>query len=151
MVALPFYQALHMLAVPAGVLVGEAILNLALSLALIRVMGIEGVALATFIPACVSFVILSPLLCRALSLRLVDVLWRVLPPAAAVAGSVAVTHLVLIRWLPGLSYMNLAVRVLASGLPAFALAMALSRKDDRHLLTRRLEIVTGWLAGRRAS
>jgi O-antigen/teichoic acid export membrane protein len=150
-VALPFYQAMHILALPAGVLVGEAVVNLALSLVLSRVMGIEGVALATFIPACVSFMILSPVLCRAMSLRLFDAVWRVLPPAAAVAGAVAVTHLVLTRWLPGSSYTNLAFRVLASSGPAFALGMALSRKDDRHLLTYRLGSVAAWWSRRRAN
>jgi len=67
----PFYQALNMVAIPAMVLTLEGLVNLALSLWLAPTMGIEGVALATAIPAVfVSLAILPGYLCRKLELPL---------------------------------------------------------------------------------
>jgi O-antigen/teichoic acid export membrane protein len=66
---LGFYQALHLVAFPAKVLMLEAMLNLGLSIWLAPQLGITGVALATALPAvCVSGVVLPPYLCRHLDL-----------------------------------------------------------------------------------
>ena len=66
---LGFYQAMHVVAFPAKVLMLEAMLNLGLSIWLAPRFGITGVALATALPAvCVSAVFLPPYLCRRLEL-----------------------------------------------------------------------------------
>ena len=65
---LGFYQALHLVAFPAKVLMLEALLNLGLSIWLAPRLGITGVALATALPALfVSAVVLPPYLCRQLA------------------------------------------------------------------------------------
>ena len=63
----PSTPAMQILGLPAKVLVMEAILNLALSITMAKWFGISGVALATFIPACLSFALLPRLLSRPLS------------------------------------------------------------------------------------
>lgn len=65
---LGFYQAMHLVAFPAKVLMLEALLNLGLSIWLAPRLGITGVALATALPAVlVSAVVLPPYLCRQLA------------------------------------------------------------------------------------
>jgi O-antigen/teichoic acid export membrane protein len=66
---LGFYQALHLVSLPAKVLMLEALINLGLSIWLAPRLGITGVALATALPAvCVSAVVLPPYVCRHLDL-----------------------------------------------------------------------------------
>jgi len=62
-VPLPFYQSLELMSVPAGVLILEALLNLALSVWLAFKLGIVGVALATALPAIISATVLPRYLC----------------------------------------------------------------------------------------
>jgi O-antigen/teichoic acid export membrane protein len=64
---LGFYQAMHLVAFPAKVLMLEALVNLGLSIWLAPRFGITGVALATALPAlCISALVLPPYLCRKL-------------------------------------------------------------------------------------
>jgi O-antigen/teichoic acid export membrane protein len=64
---LGFYQAMHLVAFPAKVLMLEALLNLGLSIWLAPRLGITGVALATALPALfVSAFVLPAYLCRQL-------------------------------------------------------------------------------------
>ncbi len=97
-VALPFYQALHMVAVPAVVLMFEAAINLGLSLWLAPRIGIVGVAVATMAPALlVSGLVLPPYLCKRLALPLRSVyITGVLPGLVAAALTLG------IYWLSGL-------------------------------------------------
>jgi O-antigen/teichoic acid export membrane protein len=64
---LGFYQAMHLVAFPAKVLMLEALVNLGMSIWLAPRLGIMGVALATALPALfISAVVLPPFLCRQL-------------------------------------------------------------------------------------
>jgi O-antigen/teichoic acid export membrane protein len=64
---LGFYQAMHLVAFPAKVLMVEAALNLGLSIWLAPRLGITGVALATALPALlISGIVLPAYLCRQL-------------------------------------------------------------------------------------
>jgi O-antigen/teichoic acid export membrane protein len=87
--ATPFYTAMHLLGLPAKVLVMEAILNLALSITMAKWLGITGVALATFIPACLSFALLPRLLSRRLSVPLTTWVRAAIVPAIALAIAVS--------------------------------------------------------------
>lgn len=110
-VPLPFYQALHIVAVPAAVLTLEAAINLGLSLWLAPRIGIVGVAVATVVPALlVSSVVLPPYLCRRLELRL-----RTLYVTSVLPGLVAAALTLALYWLSGLvihaeSYVAIAAR-----------------------------------------
>lgn len=79
---LGFYQAMHLVAFPAKVLMAEALLNLALSVWLAPRLGITGVALATALPAvCLSAIVLPPYLCRRLGLPIRTFLVSAVLPA----------------------------------------------------------------------
>ena len=92
---LSFYQAKHLVAFPAKILMLEALLNLALSIWLAPRLGITGVALATALPAVfVSAVILPPYLCRHLGVPLRTLLVEsVLPGALMFAGTAVILYL----------------------------------------------------------
>ena len=80
---LGFYQALHLVAFPAKVLMVEAVLNLGLSIWLAPRLGITGVALATALPAIlISAVVLPRYLCRRL-----EVPMRTFVTASVVPGA----------------------------------------------------------------
>ena len=90
-----FYQAMHLVAFPAKVLLLEAVLNLGLSIWLAPRLGITGVALATALPAVfLSAVVLPPYLCRHLSLPIrTFVVAGVLPGAVMFVVTAAVLYL----------------------------------------------------------
>jgi O-antigen/teichoic acid export membrane protein len=108
--AFPFYQVLHLLALPARVLALEAVLNVTLSIGLASTIGLDGVALATLLPALVTFAILPRALTRALSLPTAAVVGSAVLYGAAVAAVVSVAHLAASWWIPLDSYVNLAAR-----------------------------------------
>lgn len=83
--ARPLYEALGELACPARVVLAEGVLNLALSVALVRAYGVAGVAFATFLPAALTgFVVMPWLVCRRLGLswtaHVARTLGRTAPP-----------------------------------------------------------------------
>lgn len=91
---LGFYQAMHLVALPARVLMLEALLNLGLSIWLAPRLGITGVALSTALPAVlVSACILPPYLCRQLGLPVRTFLMSSVMPGAVmfVANAAALT------------------------------------------------------------
>jgi O-antigen/teichoic acid export membrane protein len=87
--AQPFYVGMQMLGLPAKVLVMEAILNLALSITMAKWFGISGVALATFIPACLTFALLPRGLARRLSVPFTTWVRAAIMPAIALAIAVS--------------------------------------------------------------
>jgi O-antigen/teichoic acid export membrane protein len=138
-VPLPFYQALHIVAVPAAVLTLEAAINLGLSLWLAPRLGIVGVAVATVVPALlVSGVVLPPYLCKRLELRL-----RTLCVTSVVPGLVAAVLTLALYWLSGLvihaeSYLAIATRaVLTLPVPLGVFAASLP-VHERAALRQRL-------------
>jgi O-antigen/teichoic acid export membrane protein len=92
---LGFYQSMHLVALPAKVLMVEAMLNLGLSIWLAPRLGITGVALATALPALfISAVVLPPYLCRQLDLPIRRfVVASVLPGALMFVANAVVLYL----------------------------------------------------------
>jgi O-antigen/teichoic acid export membrane protein len=135
-VAVPFYQALNIMTVPAKVLVLEAAANLGLSVVFARMFGIDGVALATVLPAFfVGFLVLPRYLCRNLSLPVSALFSASLPPALVVAASITATHWLISGWIPADSYGSLVARALATVPVAAATAvLSLSSVERRHIL-----------------
>lgn len=128
-VPLPFYQALHVVAVPAIVLMLEAVVNLALSLWLAPRLGLVGVAVATVAPALLlSGMVLPPYLCKRLGLPLRALyVTSVLPGLAVMAltlachwltGQVAVTESFVVIGLRAAASLPIAAAVFAAALPA---------------------------------
>ena len=143
LVALPFYQAMGIMAMPAKVLMVEAVVNLVLSVILVRVMGINGVALATLLPALlVSFVVLPRYLCSKLSLPVAALLLHSLLPALLVGLSVAGVQWMLAERVSTASYVALLLRALAAVPLATLVAMACLSTEERRWLYARLS--DGW-------
>lgn len=113
----PFYQALDMLRVLVAILLGEALLNVALSIWLAQVVGLAGVALATALPACLITMVLAP----RYMLPLLGVGWRefataVLLPATGVLVASVVAQTVMSIWGEPTSYLRLVLRTVASAI-----------------------------------
>lgn len=110
-----FYQAMHLVAFPAKVLMLEALLNLGLSIWLAPRLGLPGVALATALPALfVGGIVLPPYLCRHLALPL-----RTFLVASVLPGGVMFVTTSVVLYLSGLV-------ITADSYPAIALRVALS-------------------------
>jgi O-antigen/teichoic acid export membrane protein len=98
LVPLSFYQALHIVAFPAAVLMVEALLNLGLSIWWAPRIGIVGVALATAIPTLlVSVMVLPPYLCRRLGVPI-----RTLFVKSVMPGLLLLAATLAAEWLAGL-------------------------------------------------
>src|SRR5688572_13160155 len=113
----PTFYALQRSRVPVIVSAGSVLVNVALNLALVRVMGYRGLALGTSITAIINAAVQLLLLRRELSglegPRIAASLLRVLL-ASAVMGAVTVTaSMVLAQVLPGDSFAAQAVRLVA--------------------------------------
>lgn len=83
--ARPLFEALGELARPARVALAEGAVNLALSIALVRVWGVAGVAFATFVPAAITGLVVMPwLVCERLGVswtrHVARTLGRTAPP-----------------------------------------------------------------------
>ncbi len=114
-VPLPFYQALHIVAVPAMVLTLEAVLNLGLSLYLAPRLGIVGVAVATVVPALlVSAVVLPPYLCKRLDLPLRELYRTSVMPGLVVVGLTLALYWITGRISTTESYFVIAARAAAT-------------------------------------
>ena len=112
---LGFYQAMHLVAFPAKVLMLEALTNLGLSIWLAPRFGLAGVALATALPAiCMSAVVLPSYLCRKLGV----------PIRTFVAASVAPGGLMFVVNAVVLSLAGLVIS--GDSYPAIALRAAIS-------------------------
>lgn len=130
-VSTPFYDSMHRLAWPAAILVGEAALNLGLSVALARPLGIEGVALGTLVPAVLGYLLVPRQMCAALDLPVRHYLAATLGPAAALALSISAVQWGLAQRLAADTVLHFAVRAAMSVPPALAMAMLLATDDDR--------------------
>ncbi len=138
-VALPFYQAIGIMAVPATVLIVEAAINLVLSIILVRVLGIDGVALATVMPALlVSFLVLPRYLCSKLKVSFTAVIAQSIAPAAGVALVVAGVHWLVAPFLPATSYLTIVLRVLVTVPVAAAVIIPSLTTSERQWLAERL-------------
>jgi O-antigen/teichoic acid export membrane protein len=110
-----------------------AVVNLALSVALARAMGLAGVAIGTLVPiTAASFFVLFPAGCRRVELPLgrafADAVWPAVWPAAAMAAYIAVTRpYVPISLVPVLLNMAVAAGVYVVTFFAFA-----SNSKERH-------------------
>jgi Membrane protein involved in the export of O-antigen and teichoic acid len=131
-VPLPFYQAMHLLAFPARVLMVEAGANLILSIVFARWIGLNGVALATILPTFfVSFLIVPRYLCRALALPVRRLLTESVLPAMLLGFAVAATHLLFEQRLPVSSYATLLARGALTLPAAVATALVLLSRAER--------------------
>jgi O-antigen/teichoic acid export membrane protein len=136
-VPLPFYQSMHLMGVPARVLILEAVTNLILSIALAHRWGIEGVALGTLLPtAFISSAILPAWLWRRLSLRPSTVIFRGLAPSLILASVLSLLHMYVTSRFAVASFPGLAACGGLSLPLAFAIFWLLFPKDDRRLLLR---------------
>jgi O-antigen/teichoic acid export membrane protein len=124
-VPLAFYQSLHLVAFPAAVLSFEALLNLGLSIWLAPRMGVNGVALATVIPAfAISGAILPAYLGRHLNVPLPTLIGTGFAPGVLMMVVTGAT-----LWASGMaidstSYAGILGRALTS-VPAAAVAVVL--------------------------
>jgi O-antigen/teichoic acid export membrane protein len=129
---LAFYQSLHLLRWPGLVLLGEALVNLGLSIWLAPILGINGVALATIIPTLVlSTLILPPYLCRHLGLP-----FRRFLLEGAGPGVLSLVTTLGIGWSSGFvidsqTYAGIAARAVATAPAAFAIFRATFPKDQQ--------------------
>jgi O-antigen/teichoic acid export membrane protein len=134
-VPLAFYQGLGLLAFPAAIMIVEAALNLGLSLWLAPRMGLDGVALATAIPAIFSVSILPRFLCRRLGIPLMMVVRHVAPGAVLFAGTIALEAIIALV-LPSASWLSLFLRGGASIPLALAAAGLMFPLEERRAILR---------------
>jgi len=118
----PFFHSMQILARPAKVLVMEAVLNLFLSIVFARRFGVSGVALATLIPTCITFVILPPMLSRPLSVTTLDWIRAAMVPALGLAAAVSLSQWLISFAVPATSMMALVLRTVAT-IPATILVV----------------------------
>ena len=134
-VPFPFYQALHLVAIPAVVLMLEAVCNLGLSLWLAPRMGIEGVALATAIPAVlVSLTVLPIYLCRRLGLSLRTVVTQSVFPGVLMLAMALGAELLLKRVIVADSYVRLALMAALTVPIALAVFAAVFPREEQHAI-----------------
>jgi len=90
-IARPIFEGLGELSTPARITVIEGVVNLLMSVVLVRLWGVEGVAFATFLPASVTGLVVMPwFVCRRLETsypkHVANMFLRTLPPLAPCAG-----------------------------------------------------------------
>jgi O-antigen/teichoic acid export membrane protein len=128
----------------ARVVLAEALVNLLLSLALVRPYGIEGVALGTTVPNVVVNVAIALYLCRALGVRPVHYLRRSFLAPCAAAALLAAGWLAAAVWAPPDGWASLSATVAAGLAVYFALAGAV--EFGPRAVLRRLRALPGRLA-----
>jgi O-antigen/teichoic acid export membrane protein len=139
-----FYQAMHLVAFPAKVLMLEALLNLGLSIWLAPRLGITGVALATALPALfVSTLVLPPYLCRQLAVPL-----RTFVVASILPGGLMFVATSVVLYLSGLvitaeSYPAIVLRAAISVPVAVLVFLATFPAEDRRAVRRLLPVLAG--------
>lgn len=90
-IARPIFEGLGELTTPARITVAEGVVNLVLSVVLVRTWGVEGVAFATFLPASVTGLVVMPwFVCKRLGTsyvkHLANTFLRTLPPLVPCAA-----------------------------------------------------------------
>lgn len=90
-IARPIFEGLGELSIPARITVAEGIVNLTLSIVLVRTWGVEGVAFATFAPAAVTGLVVMPwFVCKRLGTSYLkhmgNTFLRTLPPLIPCVG-----------------------------------------------------------------
>jgi O-antigen/teichoic acid export membrane protein len=137
LVPFPFYQALGIVGFPAAVLLCEAVLNLGLTIWLAPRIGLDGVAIATVIPAAlVGFLVLPPYLCRRIGLPLRTLLASGVLPGALTL-TVALGYYRLVDPYFGVDYPGLAGRVAVSAAPLMLVLLLVFPRDQQMGLRRR--------------
>jgi O-antigen/teichoic acid export membrane protein len=137
-VPIGFYQSLHVLAFPAAVLMAEALLNVALSVWLAPRLGLNGVAIATLIPALfVSVGLLPPYLCRKLEVPVRTFVLQSVVPGVLMLLATLLTQWMLSQLIDAATYPVIALRALTT-LPIAALLFAVTFPSEQQLAIRRL-------------
>lgn len=90
-IARPIFEGLGELSTPARITVAEGVVNLLLSVVLVRLWGVEGVAFATFLPAAVTGLVIMPwFVCKRLQTSYLkhmgNTFLRTLPPLVPCVG-----------------------------------------------------------------
>jgi O-antigen/teichoic acid export membrane protein len=139
-VPLAFYQALHLLAAPAVVLMVEAALNLVLSLWLAPWLGLNGVALATLIPSVISVIVLPPYLCRRIGVPLKALVASGIAPGAFMFAGTVATQFVGAYLFPSGSWAALAARAALSAPISIAVVGWMFPEEERRVAARLLRL-----------
>jgi O-antigen/teichoic acid export membrane protein len=128
----------------AGVNVATAIVNVSLSIALAKPLGLEGVAIGTLVPVTATAIfILFPASCRrvGVSIRraIAEAVWPAIWPAGTMAAYVAVSRTMIPQSLPAvLVSMGVAVSIYAATFLAFSIDSA----ERRFYLSKAFEVTT---------
>jgi O-antigen/teichoic acid export membrane protein len=129
--ALPFYTSMQILRLPANVLMLEAILNLVLSITMARRLGVSGVALATLIPAAVSFAVLPRWLARTLSVPAGTWVRSAMLPPVVLGITVSAAQWLMSLWIDPSSFQALALRAIGTLPGAILVALAMASREER--------------------
>ncbi len=141
----PFCMTLQTLKFPAAVLLLEALANLTLSIALVRPLGITGVAVATVVPALLGSTLFIPMyVARRLELPLSRVIRESVWPSVALVAALSVVHWLLQSAFPPSSYFTLVAKILATVPVATLVAFALFPSDESDAAIAALD----WARGR---
>ena len=139
-VPIAFLQAMNLLKVSSWTVLAEAGLNLILSIVLARVLGLNGVALATLIPSIVGFTIIPPYLSRHLGVKPWRLYWQALVPSACLLAILVVLYTVVLAHVPGSSFPTIAAKALCSVPLAILLLFILFPAEDKRLVLRLLRM-----------
>lgn len=138
-VPIGFYQSLHVLAFPAAVLTAEALLNVTLSVWLAPRLGLNGVAIATLVPALfVSVSLLPAYLCRKLEVPVRTFVLQSVVPGFLMLLAILATQWMLDFVLSAASYPVIIARVLATLPVAVALFITTFPSEQRLTIVRLL-------------
>ena len=129
--AMPFYHSMQILRLPVKVLVVEAILNLVLSITMAKRFGISGVALATLIPAGVSFAVLPRRLARTLSVPARTWIRSAMLPAAMMGIAVSASQWLMGLWIDPSSFALLALLTIATLPGAILVTLVTASREER--------------------
>ena len=136
--SLPFYHSMQILRLPVNVLIVEAMLNLVLSIMMAKRFGISGVALATLIPAGVSFAVLPRRLARTLSVSTSTWVRSAMLPAAMMGIAVSASHWLMGLWFDASSFPLLALRTIGTLPGAIVVVLVTASREERTDLRARL-------------
>jgi O-antigen/teichoic acid export membrane protein len=136
--AQPFYSGMRKLRLPAQMLVLEAVLNLVLSITMAKRLGITGVALATLLPACISFAVLPGWLARTLSVSAGTWVRSAMLPAAMLGIAVSGAHWLMSFWIDPSSFALLALRTIGTLPGAILVALVTGNREERTDILARL-------------
>ena len=119
----------------------EASLNLVLSIVFARVLGLNGVALATLIPSLLlGFMIIPRYLSRQLDVKPWRIYREALVPSACLLAMLAVLYTVVLAHVPGSSFLTIAAKALCSVPIAILPFLILFPAEDKRLVLRFLRI-----------